>query len=106
MKPLPIACELTPAQLAARRTSLLADLFARATVIAPTDSGYRFTFAADDESMRLLFAALDAERRCCRFLRFALTIEQDLGPVSLEIDGPEGAREFVALLLPSPEPKG
>ena len=101
MKLLPIACELPPGQLAERRSSLLAELFGRARATAATESGYRFSFDADDESMRLLFAALDAERRCCRFLRFALTIGQDLGPVVLEIDGPEGAREFIATLLPA-----
>jgi hypothetical protein len=47
----------------------------------------------------LVFAAIEAERACCRFLRFALTVDQDLGPVTLEIDGPEGTREFLASIL-------
>jgi hypothetical protein len=32
------------------------------------------------------------------FLRFAITVEPDGGPVCLELTGPRGTREFVAAL--------
>jgi hypothetical protein len=43
--------------------------------------------------------AIDAERRCCRFLRFDLTVEPDAGPVVLDLTGPPGTREFIAALF-------
>jgi hypothetical protein len=41
---------------------------------------------------------IDAERQCCRFLRFALTVEPDAGPIRLEFTGPRGAQAFVEAL--------
>ena len=45
--------------------------------------------------------AIDAERRCCRFLRFRLTVEPDEGPMVLELTGPEGTRDFLSVLIAS-----
>jgi hypothetical protein len=101
LKPLPVACELLPPELAARRASLLAELTERSVAREPTASGVRLTFAGDRESLELVFAAVAAERACCRFLRFTLTVEQDLGPLVLEIDGPGGTRAFLDQLFRS-----
>ena len=76
----PIACTLTPDALQARRDGLLADLLRHATHRELTDS-------------------VDAERQCCRFLRFVITVEPDGGPLVLELSGPAGTREFIAGLL-------
>jgi hypothetical protein len=43
--------------------------------------------------------AVDAERRCCRFLRFTITVEPDEAAVTLDLTGPPGSGEFVAALL-------
>jgi predicted RNA methylase len=43
--------------------------------------------------------AVDAERRCCRFLRFTLTVEPDEGLFTLDLTGPQGTLEFVTALL-------
>ena len=45
--------------------------------------------------------AVEAQRQCCRFLRFEITVEPDGGPISLELSGPPGTREFIAALLDS-----
>ena len=42
---------------------------------------------------------IEAERQCCRFLRFSVTVEPDGGPISLELTGPPGTREFVSAIL-------
>jgi hypothetical protein len=47
----------------------------------------------------LLMRAVDAERQCCRFLRFSITVEPDEGPLFVELTGPPGTREFLAELL-------
>ena len=44
-------------------------------------------------------ATVDAERQCCRFLRFQLTVEPDVGEISLDLTGPPGTREFVSALF-------
>lgn len=43
--------------------------------------------------------AVEAERHCCRFLRFTITVEPDDGPLTLDLTGPQGTREFVVALL-------
>ena len=42
---------------------------------------------------------IDAERQCCRFLRFQVMVEPDGGPVWLDLTGPPGAREFLAQMI-------
>lgn len=101
MKPLPIACKLTPEQLAAQRSGLLADLFARAGEIVWVSEGCRVRLAAEEEALALALEAIQSERACCPFLEFTLRFEQEQGPTWLEIRGPEGTRAFLEALLPA-----
>jgi hypothetical protein len=105
MSELPIACELGPAELAARRESLLARLAARALGVERLDSGLRLHLPGDAESSELVFETVAAERRCCRFLVFELAFAPDLGPITLEITGPAGTREFLESILPLDGPE-
>jgi len=98
---LPIICDLTPAALRARREDLLAGLAERATGHEETTDGHIFTFNASSETLQMLTAAIDAERQCCRWLRFAVTVEPDGGPITLTLSGPDGAREFLSALFAS-----
>jgi hypothetical protein len=95
----PVICTLTPAALAARRAGLLADLVGRATAHEELPAGHRLRFAAGDDILAAIAHAIDAERRCCRFLRFDLAVEPDEGPVVLDLTGPPGTREFIAALF-------
>ncbi|HEY5619885.1 MAG TPA: hypothetical protein VIK60_18230 [Vicinamibacterales bacterium] len=95
---MPIVCTLTPETLATRKAELLPGLFRQAETIEPTRDGYSLRFAASSEMLHAIAVAIDGERRCCRFLRFDLTVEPDGGPVVLTLSGPPGAREFVAAL--------
>lgn len=99
MTDLPIVCALTPAALKARREGLLATLVRRAERREALTDGYRLRFSQSDDLLTLVAQTIDAERQCCRFLRFALTVEPDLGPVSLELTGPHGTREFLGALF-------
>jgi hypothetical protein len=94
----PIACTLLPADLNARRTQLLPGLVARAETRDPLADGWRFTFDADSETLQTIARVIDAERQCCRFLRFQLTVEPSGGPMALEVTGPDGTREFLEAL--------
>ena len=64
-----------------------------------TRPGHRLSVAASDETLALLAKAVTAERHCCEFVRFQITVEPRAGPVTLELTGPEGTREFLAALL-------
>jgi hypothetical protein len=106
MNEVPIACELSPAELAARRESLLARLAARASRFERLDSGLRLHLPGDAESSELVFETVAAERRCCRFLVFDLAFASDLGPITLEITGPAGTRDFLESILPLDDAPG
>jgi hypothetical protein len=41
---------------------------------------------------------INAERQCCRFLRFVVTVESGGGPLWLEITGPHGTPAFLESL--------
>jgi hypothetical protein len=100
MTNLPIACNLTPAALTARRDEMLTALAGRASIRQATDNGYRIEFSADDAGVLAAIAAVvDAERQCCRFLRFQITVEPDGGPISVDLSGPPGTREFLVGLF-------
>jgi hypothetical protein len=98
MPSLPIVCTLTPETVATRKAELLPGLFRRAETVEPTPNGYRLRFTPSGDILRAVATAIDAERHCCRFLRFEFTVEPDAGPLLLTLSGPSGTREFVAAL--------
>ena len=96
---LPIACILTDAELATRRSELLPGLLSKSHSKEAIPGGFRWSFS---ESMGLLQAiarVIEAERICCKFLRFRLTVEPDGGPLFMEITGPDGTQEFLDSVL-------
>ena len=95
----PIACTLTPEALRARREGLLSELMRGAERCEQLPEGLRLRFAATAETLSTIAASVEAERHCCRFLRFTITVEPEGGPIVLELSGPPGTGEFVAALL-------
>jgi len=96
---LPVACTLTPEALRARRAGLLSDLVRRAEGREDLPEGLRLRFAPTGETLATIARAVEAERHCCRFLRFGITVEPDGGPVFLKLTGRAGTREFIGALL-------
>jgi hypothetical protein len=99
MADLPIVCTLTPDARAARRDGLLSELLRHAQDREMLPNGLRLTFAPTVETLSTIARAVDAERHCCRFLRVAIIVEPDGGPIIVELSGPPGTREFVAALF-------
>lgn len=99
MSDLPIACTLTPAALKARREGLLSRLWQGAQSHEELPHGLRLQFAVTDDLLETIARTIDAERQCCRFLRFGMTVEPDGGPITLELTGPSGTRECLSALL-------
>jgi hypothetical protein len=101
MADLPIMCTLGPDALKTRKAGLLDGVARLSRQTVKIATGYRLEFTPTAETLHLIADMIDAERQCCRFLRFALTVEPDAGPIRLEVTGPEGAQEFVEALLES-----
>ena len=99
MADMPIVCTLGADALHARREGLLADVLRRAEHRELTEHGLRMRFTSDTDTVATLARVVYAERQCCRFLRFVITVEPDAGAVLLELSGPAGTREFLAGLL-------
>ena len=96
---LPIACSLTPEQRRDRRDGLLSGLVAESTGHVRLPNGYRWSFDSTPGLVSRIAAAIEGERSCCRFLTFHVGADPDLGPVVLEVTGPEGTREFLDQLM-------
>jgi hypothetical protein len=99
MTDLPIACTLDPATRRTRRDGLLRELVRQAEHRDERSHGYHLRFAASEDALTLIVRAINAERLCCRFLKFTLTVEPDEGPILLDLTGPPGTREFLSALL-------
>jgi hypothetical protein len=99
MPDLPIVCTLTPEALEARREALLGELLRRSAGHELLPDGLRIRFAPSSETLGKIARAVDAERHCCRFLRFTVIVEPGEGPVTLDLTGPHGTREFLTALL-------
>jgi hypothetical protein len=94
-----IMCTLTREALSASRDRLLHGLAERAASRETTDDGVRLIFSASTETLTEITRVIDAERQCCRWLRFELTVTPDEGPIVLTLSGPNGAREFLESLF-------
>jgi hypothetical protein len=99
MAELPIVCTLGPDALSARRQGLLSELRQQASGQEFLSDGLRLRFAPSGDTLAKIAATVDAERLCCRFLRFTLTVEPDEGQFTLDLTGPQGTSEFVSALL-------
>ena len=99
MSNLPIVCDLSATELSDRRDGLLARLAGSASEISEIENGVVLSLTTSPEITGLIAQVIEAERQCCRFLRFRCTYELDLGPISLEVTGPEGSREFLGEVL-------
>ena len=98
MDDLAIACTLSEDALRVRKESLVR-VAAQSTKTTNVENGFRLEFSAGSDTLTSIIAVINAERKCCRFLRFALTIEPDLGPISLELTGPDGTQGFLEALV-------
>ena len=101
MADLPVACTLGPAALKTRREGHLKHLLARFEDRHELPEGYRLRFAATDDILPAIARRVDAERQCCRFLRFQVNVEPDGGPIWLDMTGPVGTGEFLAAMFES-----
>src|SRR5262245_15462594 len=96
---LPVACTLGPEALEARRASLLPGLLQHAATCEALPEGIRATFDARTDALSGIVDMIELERRCCRFLRFQVTVEPGDAGIVLDVTGPAGTGEFLAGLI-------
>jgi hypothetical protein len=96
MTHVPVACTLTPPDLAKRRAGLFADLARRRQEARWLSEGVALRYSSEQGTLALLGEFIRLESQCCPFLRFQLTVEPGGGPIWLELTGPAGTREFLA----------
>ena len=94
----PLACTLSPEQLASRRKDLLPGLLAQAARIDDLSDGFRLHFAYRAGLLAELTHIIEQERTCCGFLRFQVAVEPNDGPIAFDVTGPEGTREMLRAL--------
>ena len=99
MNELPIVCTLPPGELKRRGEDLLPGLLARAASREPLTEGLRLRFTPSVDILETITRTIDAERQCCQFFRFQLTVEPGLGPIVLDVSGPPGTGRFLAGLI-------
>jgi hypothetical protein len=85
---LPIACSLTNSELQERRRGVLHRVRSAVVEVRELENGYAYCFPSEGGRLTELAQLVDLERQCCPFLRFAITVESDNGPIRLEMTGP------------------
>ena len=99
MNSLPIACSLTTAELQERRRTVLEKLRDAVVEVEELSDGYSYSFTSEGNRVKELADMIDLERQCCPFLQFRVTVTAAGGPLSLEITGPEGTKDFLLSTL-------
>lgn len=95
MNNLPVACDLTSADLQERRRTVLEKLRDAVVEVKELADGYIYSFASEGNRFKELADMIDLERQCCPFLQFRLNVAAGGGPLQLEITGPEGTKDFL-----------
>lgn len=92
---LPIACCLSTSQLREREATLIAEFKSGVIAVEEIQDGYIFHLTGDGSRMKTICNLIEAERQCCRFLKFELNAQPNMGPLHLAITGPVGTKEFL-----------
>jgi hypothetical protein len=96
---IPLACSLSDPELRERAATLLSQFKSRVIAMEKLPGGYAFSIAGDKRSIVALAELIAAERECCRFLAFELTAEPNMGPVTIRVTGPSGAKELLKTIF-------
>src|SRR5262249_13007085 len=95
----PVACSLSNAELRVRLATLRAQFKSRVIATEELADGYAFHLAGDKGSISAVAELIAAERECCRFLAFELTVEPNMGPVIVRVTGLSAAKELLKTMF-------
>jgi hypothetical protein len=98
-KDIRVACCLSDAELRKRVATLVARFESAVLATEELPDGYVFRVPGDKKWMAVVWEAIVAERECCPFLTFELTVQPNMGPVSVRVTGPAGTKDFLKTIL-------
>lgn len=90
-----LSCTLTSPELQKRKATVIAGLKEQILERKELENGYSFKFRGTDTILDELTEFIKAERQCCDFFEFGLSVKGDTSSIWLTITGPEGAKEFI-----------
>jgi hypothetical protein len=96
---IPVACCLSNEELRTREATLLAQFKSALLTTEELADGYLFRIPGDKKWLAVAAELIAAERECCPFLRFELTAEPAMGPVTVRMTGRAGTKEFLKSIL-------
>jgi hypothetical protein len=82
-------------ELQERRRTVLEKLRGTVLEVKELADGFAYSFSAEGNRFKELADMIDLERQCCPFLQFCVTVAAGNGPLTLEITGPEGTKDFL-----------
>jgi len=96
---IPVACCLSDSDLRIRESTLLAQFKTAVIEREELENGYLFRILGDNKSIALVAELIIAERECCPFLKFEMSLEPAMGPINVRMTGPAGTKEFLKSIL-------
>ena len=96
---IPVACCLSDSDLRIRESTLLAQFKTAVIEREELENGYLFRILGDNKSIALVTELIIAERECCPFLKFEMSLEPAMGPINVRMTGPAGTKEFLKSIL-------
>jgi hypothetical protein len=101
MSDLPIACNLTAAELRESNADLLPALAPLASEIRAERDAIDLEFTPTNAILERLTRVMNRERTCCAFLQFTLRVPAGGAPFRFHVDGPPGTGAMLASLHPA-----
>lgn len=95
VRQVPVACNLSEADLALREAEIANDLFRGCEQVEELADGYAFRFRGVEQWANRLLSFVLEERKCCPFFTFDLLFEPQEGPIWLQLRGDERVKLFI-----------
>lgn len=94
-----IACTLSTADLLGRLNGEIGRLLSEVEETVELEEGYRWRLAGTADQFEQVTRFIAAERECCSFFRFDLTLSPDHGPLYLTLGGSKEIKQFISQLM-------
>ena len=94
-----LVCKLTGAELQKRKAALQKEIFTEVEGSEEVENGYVFHFRDEGNFIEKLADFLLAEKKCCPFFQFDLSIKANNAGISLKVSGPPEAKAMIRSLV-------
>ena len=94
-------CKLTGPELQKRKAALQQEIFSQVKELKEVENGYIFHFMDEGDFIEKLVDYMLAEKKCCPFFQFDLSILANNAGIAWKITGPPEAKEMIKSLVDS-----